>query len=192
MRILAFFLLVTTALNVRAEVVECDNGDRYNGKILSVDETSVKLQNDIAGTLTIPRSRIVGIHFRQTAATPPPVTVNAATNRPALDPNKLQFDPASIERIQNEYFADATPEARQMFQEMVHGVQSGQINLHDVQVQAATALKELREAQKELSGGDTSGILDAYAEILEAFLNQAPSTVRASPVTPAKPQPKVR
>ena len=46
-----------------ADVIECDNGDRYNGKVLSMDEKSVTMQNAITGKLTIPRARIVSIGF---------------------------------------------------------------------------------------------------------------------------------
>ena len=43
----------------QADVVECDNGDRYHGKVLSMDEKKVVLKNEITGTLNIPRARIV-------------------------------------------------------------------------------------------------------------------------------------
>lgn len=191
MRTLLLFLAVAVVQFSRAEVIECDNGDRYNGTILSMDEKTVKLQNDIAGTITIPRERIVGIRFRPAAAQQS-AGAPGATNRPARPASQLQFDPASIERIQNEYLAGTTPEANQMFQELVRGLESGQIHLRDVQAQAATTLKQLREAQKELGNADLAGVLDSYAEILEGFLRQAPSPARPPAATPARPQPRVR
>src|SRR5687768_7864061 len=98
----------------RADLIECDNGDRYNGKVLSMDEKTVKLQNDITGILTIPRQRIVGISFRPAQ----PATAKRTTNSPALAPGKKpEFDAAAVDRIQNELLATATPEANQMFQE---------------------------------------------------------------------------
>ncbi|HAB16949.1 MAG TPA: hypothetical protein PLX89_07065 [Verrucomicrobiota bacterium] len=186
MRSILVFLLVVAVHFSRGDVIECDNGDRYNGKVLSMDEKAVKLQNEIAGTLTIPRARIVGISFLQRPVPP----AKAATNRLTLDPSQIHFDAASIDRIHNELLATATPEANQMFQEMIRGLQSGQMNLADIRSQAATTLKELREAQKEL-GGDSTGILDAYAAILENFLKQTPPGGRTPAFKPAPPKPKL-
>lgn len=178
-------LLAMVLALVRADVIECDNGDRYHGKVLSLDEKVVTLQNDITGTLTIPRNRIVGIQLRP----PNPTTPRPTTNSAAMGTNRLQFDAAAIERIQNEYLATATPEANQLFQQMLSGVQSGQMNLGDVRNQAATTLKELRAAQKEFGDDALGGILDTYGEVLESFLQQTAPGSR--PQTPAaRPQPR--
>src|SRR6187549_3130383 len=116
MRAILVFLLAAAFQTSRADIIECDNGDRYNGKVLSMDEKVVKLQNAITGTLTIPRNRIVGISFRPVQAQP---VARATTNGPTIDPNKVKIDGASIDRVQNEFLSTATPEANQMFQEMI-------------------------------------------------------------------------
>lgn len=183
MRTLLLLALATTLSLVQADVIECDNGDRYNGKVLSMDEKVVTLQNDITGTLTIPRSRIVGIQLRPAAAKPAP---RAATNSPALGINKPQFDAATLERIQNEYLATATPEANQLFQQMVQGVQSGQMNLGDVRIQAANTLKDLRAAQKEFGDDALGGILETYGEVLESFLQQTAPNSRSPAIQPKR------
>ncbi|MBN9692357.1 MAG: hypothetical protein J0M24_19080 [Verrucomicrobia bacterium] len=186
MRTILLLALTAAVSLVQADVIECDNGDRYNGKVLSMDDKVVTLQNDITGTLTIPRGRIVGIQLRPAAPKPAP---RAATNGATLGTNKLQFDAAAIERIQNEYLATATPEANQLFQQMLSGVQSGQMNLGDVRNQAATTLKELRAAQKEFGDDALGGILETYGEVLESFLQQTAPGSR--PQTPAaRPQPR--
>jgi hypothetical protein len=165
------------AVFAAADVIECDNGDRYNGKVLSMDEKAVKLQNEIAGTLTIPRSRIASISFR------PAQAAKISTNGPAIDATKrLKVDPALAERVQNELLATATPEANQMFQEMLSGLQTGQLNLGDIRSQAQTTLKELREAQKDLGDDDLAALLKSYEAILENFIKQAPAGVRQAPV----------
>ena len=187
MRTILILLLVSTLPLARADVIECDNGDRYNGKVLSMDAKEVKLQNDISGTLTIPRNRIVGIQLGQT---PAPSAPRAAASAPVRDGQGLQFDAAAIERIQNEYLATATPEANQLFQELVRGVQSGQVPLGDVRTQAATTLKELRAAQKEFGDDALGGILETYGEVLESFLRQTSPGTRAPAIPPARPQPK--
>ncbi|MBL9175442.1 MAG: hypothetical protein JNL10_18010 [Verrucomicrobiales bacterium] len=185
--ILPCALLVVTCCVARADVVECDNGDRYNGRVLSMDEKEVKLQNDIAGTITIPRVRIVGIQFRPA---PAPVATGAATNAPAVRAQAPTWDAALLERIQNEYLATATPEANQMFQEMVQGMQSGRIALGDLRARAAATLRDLRAAQKESGEDALGGILETYGEVLESFLQQTAAGARAPAVPSARAQPK--
>jgi hypothetical protein len=188
MRATGILLLAALLQYAGADIIECDNGDKYNGKVLSMDEKAVKLQNEIAGTLTIPRSRIVGISFRpgQSAA-----AVKASTNGPAIDPSKrIKVDPGAVDRVQSELLATATPEANQMFQEMIRGLQTGQLNLGDIRAQAQTTLKELREAQKELGDDDLAGLLDTYAAVLESFVRQAPSGTRTPAVKPVQPKPQ--
>ena len=188
MRATGIFLLAALLPFARADLIECDNGDRYNGKVLSMDEKTVKLQNEITGTLTIPRSRIVAISFRGTQATP---VVKASTNGPAIDPNKhVKIDPGAVDRVQNEFLATATPEANQMFQEMIRGLQTGQLNLGDIRAQAQSTLKELREAQKELGDDDLAGLLNTYGAILENFVRQTPPGTRAPAIRPAQPKPQ--
>jgi hypothetical protein len=185
-------LLLVAALQVgHADIIECDNGDRYHGKVLSMDEKTVRLQNDVTGTLTIPRARIVGISFRPAQAKAASKGSTISTNAPVVDPNKVKFDSSSIDRIQNEYLATATPEANQMFQEMIRGLQTGQLNLGDIRAQAETTLKELQEAQKELGDEDLGGLLSSYGAILESFLKQAPPGTRVPAVKPGQPQPKL-
>lgn len=195
MRIFLILLLLAASPLSWADVIECDNGDRYNGKVLSMDAKEVKLQNEIAGTLTIPRSRIVGIQLRPALAAP--AAPAAAAQRPvanvqapAVNATKLQFDPAAIERVQNEYLATATPEANQMFQEMLRGVQSGQKNMGDLRAQAASTLQELRAAQKEFGEDALGGILETYGEVLESFLRQTTPGTRAPALQSARPRPQ--
>ena len=184
----AFILLVFSVFAALADVIECDNGDKYNGKVLSMDERTVKLQNDITGTLTIPRNRIVAISFRPGT---PALTAKASTNGPAIDPSKrIKIDPGAVDRVQNELLATATPEANQMFQEMIRGLQVGQLNIGDIRAQAETTLKELREAQKELGDDDLAGLLNTYASILENFVRQTPPGARTQAIKPVLPRPQ--
>jgi hypothetical protein len=129
----------------------------------------------------------VAISFRegQRAA-----AMKSATNGPAIDPSKgIKIDPGAVNRVQNELLATATPEANQMFQEMIRGLQTGQLNLGDIRAQAETALKELREAQKELGDDDLGGLLNTYGAVLENFIRQAPPGAKAPGI---KPPPKPR
>lgn len=176
----------------RADVIECDNGDRYNGKVLSMDEQQVKLQNEIAGTLTIPRNRIISISFRPLQKSPVKAPAGT-TNGFAVPRRGLPIDDGSIEKVQDELLSTANPEANQMFQDMVRGLQSGQLNLGDIRAKAQETLAELRKLQGELGEDETAGLLDSYATILESFVRQAPAATNrpavkpSAPAVPAKP-----
>lgn len=190
MRRMKLLLVLAAAVLARGDVIECDNGDRYNGKVLSMDERQVKLQNEITGTLTIPRSRIVSISFR--AGQQPAQLRGAATNgapvRPLLPGQKsIAIDDASIEQVQRELLSTADPAANQMFQEMVRGLQTGQLNLGDIRVQAQETLKELRELQGDLGDDAATELLDSYAAILENFVGKTPLATNPAPVRPAPP-----
>src|SRR5688572_4843063 len=99
MRTVVFFLGLSCCWCLTfADVIECDNGDRYNGKLLSIDETKVKLQNEIPSTITITRKRIVSISFRPAQASVP--KARNATNAPALSPRSgVELDSAAVERV---------------------------------------------------------------------------------------------
>ena len=162
-----------------ADSIECDNGDRYNGKVISMDEKVVTLQNEIAGKISIPRQRIVSISFRDAKTAPvvaqiaPPVSSTNVLNPQA---RAVQFDPAAVQRIQNELLATATPETSQMFNEMIQGLMGGQMNIGDIRNKAQTTLQELRDLQKELGDDETAALLNSYGAILENFLQQSART----------------
>jgi len=185
----AIFLVTLIFLHAvsRADVVECDNGDRYHGKVLSMDEKKVTLQNEITGTLQIPRARIVTLSFREKSAlTAPAKTVN--TNSAAVRPGAITFDQNALQKVQNQMLAGATPEANQMFNEMVQGLMNGQMDVADIRNKAQSTLQELRSLQKELGDDETAELLNTYGAILESFLKQTPARpnpVATKPVVPS-------
>jgi hypothetical protein len=188
------FLLVSAvfARCILGDVVECENGDRYNGKVLLVDEQNVKLQNEIAGVLNIPRAKVVTISFRpQKAAPQAGVRATGATNLSALAlPQAIQGDPATIERVQNEILGTAGPEANQMFQEMVRGLLSGKLDATDIRSKAQSTLNDLKELQKELGDDDSAALLNTYAGILQGFVNQTPAKPTTNTARPPVSSPE--
>jgi hypothetical protein len=190
----AFFLLLWVCSPLTAlwsDVVECENGDRYNGKVILVDDQTVKLQNEIAGVLNIPRVKVSTISFR-TAKTSSAGLVSGPvqTNLSALSPNQaLKFDASAIEKVQNEILGNAGPEANQMFKEMMSGLMSGKLDVGDVRLKAQDALKQLKELQKELGDDDAASLLGSYGAILESFLKETPppSKPALKTVTPVAP-----
>ena len=180
---MAALVLPTTFLC--ADVIECDNGDRYHGKVLSMDDKKVTLQNEITGTLQIPRARIVTLSFREKTTVPAARII--ATNAPAVRPGAIQLDRSAIQKVQNELLAGATPEANQMFNEMVQGLMSGQMDVADIRSKAQTTLQELRSLQNEVGDEETAALLNSYGAILESFLKQAPARANTAPVKPIVP-----
>ena len=178
--------LVFPATFPRADVIECDNGDRYHGKVLSMDDKQVTLQNEITGRLQIPRARIVTLSFRERTAAPAPARI-VATNSPPIRPGAIQMDQSAIQKVQNEMLAGATPEANQMFNEMVQALMSGQMDVSEVRNKAQTTLQELRSLQKELGDDETAALLNSYGAILENFLKQAPARPNTAPAKPVLP-----
>lgn len=188
--LLSLFSLLIFAQSVVADIVECDNGDRYNGKVVSMDEKNVTLRNEIAGTISIPRNRIISISFRDQTQPRPVTAPIVSTNRP--NPAQgFQFDAAAVQKVQNELLATATPEATQMFNEMVQGLMGGQMNVGDIRNKAQSTLQELRELQKELGDDETAGLLNSYRAILENFLRQSAGPTNAAVPAPKAQQPRI-
>ena len=44
-----------------ADVVELSNGDTLSGKVIAVDEKTVKIQNDVLGEITLPREKVAAL-----------------------------------------------------------------------------------------------------------------------------------
>src|SRR6516162_9652696 len=55
--------LALFALPVFADQVEMQNGDRYVGKVLSLNSDTLILQNDVLGTMHLPRSKVTSINL---------------------------------------------------------------------------------------------------------------------------------
>ena len=175
-RALVFGLLGATSLAL-ADVVQFVNGDRYTGTVLAVNENEVRLTNDVTGALTVPRAKVVSIHFG---------TNPKLTETPAAQPAQSAFkvDPGAVEQVQREFLGTASPEANQMFQEMVQGLASGKLNVGDIRKTAIETINEVRELQKDLGDDDTAGLLDSYVSILESFVKN--TSTNAPPGKPGK------
>jgi hypothetical protein len=180
-------LLVGT-LSGPADQVQLQNGDRYNGKVLSLDDKSLTLQNDVLGKVTLPRAKIAVVLLGPQAAWP--VTNPAASTAGVKQTNSLAADLAShsnlIQQVQRQFLSGADPQAQQKFNSLVSGLLDGSITVEDVQREARTAADQVRALKKEL-GPDASFALDGYLAILDQFLKEAP----AEPAPTNSPVPRV-
>lgn len=162
-------------LSCLADQVEMQNGDRYNGKVLSLDEKSLVLQNDVLGKVTLPRGKVAVVLLG--AAAGKTLTNSAAKTTVPAATNSLMSDLAShsniISQVQRQFLSGAEPEAQQKFNTLVSGLLNGSITVEDVQREARTTVDQVRALKKEL-GPDASYALDGYLAILEQFLKEAP------------------
>lgn len=188
----AVFSMIVAA---QADQVEMQNGDRYNGKVLTLNADTVMLRSDVLGTLSLPRGKVAlitlgtGVLPRVAAASPAPATnASLILSKPAAAPAATDADINSalrqlgsntnlIQQVQAQFLGSAGPEANKKFTEMLGGLSSGKMGIDDLRTQAKAAADQLRSLKRELGdGGDSE--MDGYLSILEDFLKEtAPAGV---------------
>jgi hypothetical protein len=119
-----------------------------------------------------------------------PAPAGSATAEEVVQQMRQQgVQPQLINQVQEQIFGKASPEASQKFEEIMNGLVSGQISVQDLRVQAQSAIKQARDAKKEL-GGDAGEMLDGYIGILEKFVAESdPSVSTPAPAPVAKSAP---
>ena len=176
------------ALLSRADVVDLQNGDRYNGKVVSVTTNSLILQSEVLGTITVPRDKIalisMGIYAtnlpRRVAAVPGTARTSspAKTNGPvALPSSSLESgsQAAMIQQVRSQLLGDAGPEANKKFDQLMTGLLSGKLSVADIRVEAKRTADQARAMQKEL-GPEAGASIDGYLAILDHFLSESDSS----------------
>lgn len=175
---------------LRADVLEMQNGDRYSGTVLAVSANTVVLNSEILGRITVPRHQVsvltIGTHRAATAPTSANLPVPALTNLPAASApslilaktnidlsaalRQLGGDTNFINEVRRQLLA-GSPEASAKYDDMVNGLMSGQLSLADLRRQAQASARQLRDLKREL-GPEADETLDAYLNILDAFVNE--------------------
>lgn len=186
-----------------ADLVEMKNGDRYVGSVLALDERRLTLENDNLGTVHLPRAGVRRIHLGEvtardvaaSSATSPGTEERARARTQATGMRDLLgeiqqggIDRRLIDQVQAQFLGAAGPEANRKFDSMLQGLLSGALSVRDLQGEARTATKRLRELKQDL-GEDTGGMLDAYLGILENFLDRTESAgAESQPAPAARPE----
>jgi hypothetical protein len=203
----ALFVLFLAAIGSSADQVEMRNGDRYFGKVLSLDTNTVVLQSEVLGAVRLPRGNVALITLGSPAGTNV-ARIGPATNVPsgasslaltngtvdlAAAFRQLGANTNFIQQVQAQILGAAGPEANYKFNEMLGGLMSGKLTVNDIRAEAKSAADQLKVLKREL-GEDAGWALDGYLTILENFLQQtAPSGGSAisvsRPVSPTKPAP---
>jgi hypothetical protein len=190
------FCALLTTLPLRADQVQMLNGDRYAGKILSLNSNAIVFESDVLGKVTLPREKIASMNFGASGATnaPAPVAtrVVTATNRFVRSSTNLVAvlrngtNAATIEQVRQQMLAGTTPEVNEKYNEMLSGLMSGKLSANDIRAQARTSIDQINKLKREL-GPQADPMLDAYLEILQNFVNEAEPTAPAKPALPAPP-----
>jgi hypothetical protein len=185
---IALFFLVGGGL--RADQLEMQNGDRYNGKVISMTADTVILQSDVLGKITLPRGKVANINLGAIAAMPVAHSTNQAKasslTQTNVDPDiatalrQLGANTNFIERVRKQFLSDAGPEANNKFDELVGGLFSGKLDIESIRAQAKQAADQIRELKRQ--GGDVGDLLDSYLAILDNFLKE---TAHPAPSPPA-------
>jgi hypothetical protein len=178
------------------------NGDRYQGKVVSLTADSLVLQSEVLGKVTVPRAKVAHIALGQTppanAARPAASTNGTRTAAPVAAANlnpqlavslpKLNAGTNLIEQVRSQLLAEAGPEVNGKFDEMVSGLMNGTLNVDDIRAQAKSAADQVRSLKRQL-GPDAGDALDGYLEILDGFLSQTAPPPGSLPQSPTQKPP---
>jgi hypothetical protein len=186
--LLALALLAGSSATTLADTVQLTNGDLVSGKVLSLDETKLKLKSEALGEVTIARDKIASIHLgdaRPVAIPPKPVLPNDPLPPiPNVDDVLKQLqkggaNPDVLKQLQDKVPALAIPQVQDAFQQRLNGLMTGKMSMDDLRKEAADARDQLKKLKADL--GPEGDALDGYLNILESFLQ------KTAPSKPAKP-----
>ena len=169
---------------VQGDQIEMVNGDRFTGKVVGISDQDVRVDSEITGPIRLPRDKVSVIWFQ------PKPSLAAITNQakavlPGTVSAKGNIDPRAVEQVQQEFLANATPEATAMFNKMIKGYMTGSLSVQDIRGEAQKAMKEMKNLQQEL-GEEAGGLFEGYFGILEKFLQETEPKPGATPKTPVK------
>lgn len=161
-----------------ADQVVMQNGDRYNGKVLSFSATNVVLQSDVLGVVNLSRGQVTSVAVGSTAATnsTPPGSPAKTNSSPDLSAAIRQLGTQSnlVNQVRAQFLATTSPEVNQKFDQMLNELGTGKMSISDLRAQAKSAATQLRELERE-AGDDASGTAGLYLSILDSFLAETES-----------------
>jgi hypothetical protein len=213
---LVLCLAAVSTLSARADTLQLVNGDRYQGTILSVNQSNVEFQSEILGPITLSRDKVAGMGFGKSEI--PKAATNAVTSPAVLAPgpslimqgtNRLDSDTASapgdsvlrqmrqdgidpglVNAVQQQVFGQGNPAAVQKFNELMGGLMDGSLSITDIRAQAQQSIQQIKDAKQQL-GPDVGDMFDGYLAILENFVAEsAPNdTITPAAATTGLPRP---
>ena len=96
-----------------------------------------------------------------------------------------------VQQIQSAYLGDAGPEAKDKFNQLLGGLQSGKLDLNGLRAEAKSAADQVRSVRKDL-GDEEGSVIDGYLAILDSFLKETgtPASITSTP-PPHRRSPKL-
>lgn len=175
---------------ISADQVDMQNGDRYLGKVISLNSDFLIFHNDVLGNVRLARTNVASIGFgsasapaRVVGAPAPALPTQAALTNAVPDFSEtlrqLAANSNVVRQVQDQILGSAGPEANAKFSELLNGLASGQVSLGDLRAQAASAADQLRALKRDL-GSDSGVAIDGYLQILDDFLKQSEGAVSGS------------
>lgn len=189
---------VLGVLPAAADSVQLANGDVISGKVVSLDDKTLKLESETLGQVNIPRVKIATITLGD--ARPPAVAnIPAPGGQPSVPavvpkPGLANVSPEGIlkqlqstgvgakelSEVQKMFPLLASPEASSYFNDTLKGLMGGGKSIGDVRKDAIRARDELKKATKGL-GPDVDAAVAPYLNILERFIGETQPTEKKAP-----------
>ena len=205
------FLMMIAASKTGADQVEMSNGDRYIGRVVSLNSNTLVLQSEVLGTLRLPRTTIQNITLdsgHAGALTSPgiahPLLLRsnslvkgqpyALTNSPSdfsAALRQLGSQSNTVRQVQEQLLTGAGPEAQAKFNDLLGGLISGKVDMAGLRAEAKSTLEQARKVRGEL-GEEGGGMLDSYLAILDGFLRETEPASVGTNKPPPTPKPRVQ
>jgi hypothetical protein len=177
--------LCLLAARTYADSVQLANGDVLNGRVVGLDEQQLRLESEVHGKLSIPRAKIVSIHFgdRKPAPTAPAARAPAATGANLDDIFKQLRAGATneVSDVQKLIPLLSNPDAFGFFQEKLRGLRDGSLSVQDIRKDAIRAREMVKDVTKGL-GPEADQALAPYLGILERFIRETEPAKTTPPV----------
>ena len=140
-------LILLAGGGLRADHLEMQNGDHYNGKVISMTADTVVLQSDVLGKITLPRGKVANINLGANAAAAPVVRSTNHVKAASLtltnaDPDittalrHLGANTNFIEQSANSFLSDAGPEANHKYDDLVAGLMNGKFDMESLRARS--------------------------------------------------------
>jgi hypothetical protein len=154
----ALLSLACSGVLVFADQISTTGGDQFNGKVLSLSNEVVVIQSDALGQISIPRSKVASISMTSATGVALKSTLPVSTNRPAQTVvsaappvtdlsaaiKQLSSDPAAAKQVQDQYLSSSDAATKAKYNELLSGLQSGQLNADGLRAQAQSAVDQLK------------------------------------------------
>lgn len=183
-------LVVIFSLGAQADQIQMSNGDRYVGRVLSMNADTLQLQSEVLGTLRLPRFSILTISLEPrlvgsptNLARPAPLALRSAiTNRASASIStnatsefsaamrQLGSDSNIVKQVQEQLLTGAGPEAQAKFNDLLGGLLSGKVDLTRLRAEAKSTMDQAKQARGDM--GEGGAMLDSYLAILDSFLKE--------------------